>query len=193
MTRDPMEIIKQRNAEVERIRGYGDLTPEAKERRIAEVQTRAQAEYQEAIASREREIAQRVEKAEKELFRFRYPPLASEAEKAQLRALRRQAYDEVSFAATLSEHPIEIDEKLEGFLERAERTGDEELALAVFHIATEKGSRKVTDAYLAGRPQEKQRWEEYVAARGEAERSRGIEGMLERGLEAKAMEHGAYS
>jgi hypothetical protein len=43
MATDPVEIIQQRNAEVERIRGYADLTPEAQERRIAEVNERARA------------------------------------------------------------------------------------------------------------------------------------------------------
>ena len=39
------QILAQRNAEVAQIRGYADLTDEAKERKIAEVTERANAEY----------------------------------------------------------------------------------------------------------------------------------------------------
>jgi len=187
MAQDPMEIINQRNAEVERIRGYGDLTQEAKDRRITEVNERAKAEYQEAREAEQREIADRLERAEKELFAFRYPLTASDTEKAQIRALRRRAYDDVYYSVAFSESPQETDEELERLLVRAERTGDPELADAVYHIATEKGARKVADAYLEKRPAEKRRWEEYAAARSEAERSRGFEGIFQRGLADKAM------
>ncbi len=57
----------------------------------------------------------------------------------------------------------------EAFLERAERTGDPELAAAVYHVATERGERSVADAYLETRPKERQRWEEYVEAHTESQ------------------------
>ena len=38
---DPNQILTERNAEVERIKGYVDLTPEARDRRIAEATERA--------------------------------------------------------------------------------------------------------------------------------------------------------
>jgi hypothetical protein len=41
MTTDPTQILRQRNAEVAQIRGFVDLTEEAKERRIDEVSERA--------------------------------------------------------------------------------------------------------------------------------------------------------
>ncbi len=43
------------------------------------------------------------------------------------------------------------------------------MATAVYHVATERGARAVANAYLEKRPHEKKRWEEYVAARQEAE------------------------
>jgi hypothetical protein len=64
MGTDPVEILNRRNAEVAKIRGYADLTEEAKERRIAEVNERAKAEYAEAREAAEREIRERREKAE---------------------------------------------------------------------------------------------------------------------------------
>ena len=89
MATDPVEILNRRNAEVAKIRGYSDLTEEAKERRIAEVSERARAEYAEARKAAEREIRERVEKAEKALFETPYPVAADDLEKAQIRALRR--------------------------------------------------------------------------------------------------------
>jgi hypothetical protein len=56
MAADPVEILNRRNAEVAQIRGYADLTEEAKERRIAEVNEQANAEYAEARETWEREI-----------------------------------------------------------------------------------------------------------------------------------------
>jgi hypothetical protein len=48
MATDPMDILNRRNAEVAKIRGYADLTDEAKNRKIEEVTQKANAEYQEA-------------------------------------------------------------------------------------------------------------------------------------------------
>ncbi len=94
---------------------------------------------------------------------------------AQLRALRRSAYDAVYdrtapvFESGDPESLRNAREELERLLERAERTQDPELAAAVYHVATERGERSVADAYLETRPKERQRWEEYVAAQTEAQ------------------------
>jgi hypothetical protein len=63
MAKDPIEILNARNAEVERIRGYADLTEEAKQRRIDEVNARPRAEYQQAIEDQKRERAERLERS----------------------------------------------------------------------------------------------------------------------------------
>ncbi len=60
-------------------------------------------------------------------------------------------------------------EELERLLERAERTGDPELAAAIYHVATERGERGVADSYLETRPKEKRRWAEYVEAMTESQ------------------------
>jgi hypothetical protein len=67
-------------------------------------------------------------------------------------------------------------------LERAERTGDPDLAAAVYHVATERGERGVADSYLETRPKERQRWEEYVAAQTEAQ---SLERLFDRAITAK--------
>jgi len=154
---DPVEILNRRNTEVAQIRGYVDLTDEARRRRIAEVNERARAEYAEAREAREREIRERAEKAEEALFEIPYPYGASDLEQAQIRALRRGAYESV-YNSIASDPDLEhVNEELDRLLTRAERTGDPELADAVYHIATERGVRRVADAYLEKRPQAKRR------------------------------------
>src|SRR5829696_1061910 len=113
MATDPVEIINQRNAEVAKIRGYVDLTDEAKDRRIAEVSERARAEAAEA---REREIRERAEKAEKALFETPYPYAASDVEQAQIRALRRGAYESVYNSIASNPDPEHVNEELDRLL-----------------------------------------------------------------------------
>jgi len=83
METDPVEILNRRNAEVAQIRGFADLTEEAKERRIAEVSERAQAEYAEAREAAERERAERLERTERAVFRVPIPAGTTDAEAAR--------------------------------------------------------------------------------------------------------------
>ena len=109
-------------------------------------------------------------------------------EEAQLRALRRSAYDAVydrtapGFESGDPEGVRHAREELERLLERAERTGDPELAAAVYHVATERGERSVADAYLETRRNEKRRWEEYVEAMRETQ---SLERLFDRAITAK--------
>jgi hypothetical protein len=186
MATDPIEILNQRNAEVAQIRGLRDLTEEAKSRQIAEVTERARAEYAEAREAAEQEMAERLEKAEKALFETPYPYAASDVEMAQIHALRRGAYESVYDSIAFVPDPEYVGEELDRLLTRAERTQDPELADAVYHVATEKGVRNVADAYLEKRPNARRRWEEFVTASQEVEKTRGLDGMLERSLAERA-------
>ncbi len=56
MATPTIEIKRRLDAEVEKIRGYADLTEEAKARRIAEVNERAQQEYRQAVEDQEQQI-----------------------------------------------------------------------------------------------------------------------------------------
>lgn len=87
MSTPPIEIKRRLDAEVEKIRGFADLTDEAKRRRIAEAYAQAQADYNEA--------RERVEKAERAVFATGYPFTATDSEVAQIRAARRAAYEGV--------------------------------------------------------------------------------------------------
>jgi DNA-nicking Smr family endonuclease len=186
MTTDPTEILNRQNAEIAQIRGYVDLTEEAKNKRIAEVTARARAEYAEAREAGERERAERVAKAEAALFQTPYPYAASDLEQAQIRALRRGAYESVEALLARVPGPEDAGEELDRLLTRAERTQDPELADAVYHVATERGARNIADAYLEKRPHAKRRWEEFVAASQEARESQGVEGLLARSITDRA-------
>ena len=78
--KNPVEILNRRNAEVEKIRSYADLTEEAKDRRIAEVTERAQHAYRQAIEDQERERAERLERSKRAVFRVPIPATATDAE-----------------------------------------------------------------------------------------------------------------
>jgi len=77
----------------------------------------------------------------------------------------RDARDRAERAAADRDSP----DALEDLLDRAEKTGDAQLAEAAYHVATLRGTRHVANAYLAERPTARNRWEDYVEARQEAD------------------------
>jgi hypothetical protein len=193
MATDPTEILNRRNAEVEKVRGYADLTDEAKERRIAEVSERARAEYAEALEAGELERAERLEKSERAVFRVPVSPSSTDAEEAQIHAAFRSAYSDVYSSTVSPESPEQVQGELERILGQAERTGDKLLARAAFHRAADLGVQSVVDAYLDTRPSENKAWESYTAAYQEVSESRGIGQILERGLTERALSSGQSS
>jgi DNA-nicking Smr family endonuclease len=168
-TTPTMQIKQNFDRKLEQIRNHPDYSADARRRYIAEAAEAAEAEYRESIQAQEQQIQERVEKAEQAVFENRYPYATSDVEKAQLRAARRGAYEFVYRSAPYGKDPGRTQEELTRLLERAERTGDPELATAVYHVATERGIRDVADSYLETRPDERKRWEGYVAARTEAD------------------------
>lgn len=164
-----MEIKQGLDPKLEQNRNHPDYSQDAKRRFIGEAYEKAQAEYREVIETQEREIQERVGKAERAVFEHRYPYGISDAEKAQLRAARRGAHDSVYGSVSSVQGPGRAQEELTRLLDRAERSGDPELADAVYHVATERGERTVAGSYLQTRPGERKRWEGCVAARKEAD------------------------
>ena len=187
MTTDPVEILNRRNAEVAQIRGFVDLTEEAKDRRIAEVNERARAEYREALEANERERDERLERSKKAVFRDPIPSSATDAEEAQIHAAYRAAYNDVYSVTVSFESPEEAQEELERQLQQAERSGDKLLARAAYHRAIDLGIQSVVDAYLASRPAETRAWESYTAEHLEVNQSKDIGHLLERTLTERAL------
>ena len=177
MTTDPVAILNRRNAEVAQIRGYVDLTEEAKNKRIAEVNEKAQAEYAAAREAAERERTERLERTKRAVFRVPVSATATDTEEAQIHAAFRSAFGEV-FSSTSTESPGEAEEELGRILQQAERMGDKLLARAAYHRAIDLGVQGIVDAYLASRPQEDNQ-------------SRGVDGLLERALTDRAFSEAA--
>jgi hypothetical protein len=191
MAKDPTEILNRRNAEVAKIRGFVDLTDEAKDRRIADVNERAQAEYAEAREAAVRERAERLERSKGAVFRVPVPAIATNAEAAQIRASYRAAYNDACSATRGAEGPAQAQEELERVLEQAERTGDGLLARAAYHRGIDLGIQGIVDAYLAPRPAESRAWDAYTTAHREANRAGSVEGLLGDGFAAHAFSEAA--
>ena len=126
MSTPTLEIKRRLDSEVAKVRVAADLTDEAKRRMISEAYEKAQADYREAVDTQEREIRERVAKAEREVFATRYPSTALDEEKVAIRAAHRAAYDAVygAYRSASAEGLQHAQEELERLLERAERTGD---------------------------------------------------------------------
>jgi hypothetical protein len=187
MATDPVEILNRRNAEVAQIRGYVDLTEEAKNKRIAEVNERAQVEYEEARTAKQRRIAERLESTKKTVFGIPIPVGTTDAEEAQIHAAYRSAWGEVYSSTRSPESPEHAAEELQRVLGQAERTGDTLLARAAYHRAIDLGVQDVVDSYLASRPQENRAWESYTAAYQEANQSKDIGHLFDRALTERAL------
>jgi hypothetical protein len=182
---DPAEILQQRNAEVAKIRGFADLTDDAKERRIAEVTARANAEYVVAQEAEKRGRKERLKCTRRALFGVVDDASASEAERAQLHAAYRHASSEVRWAAMESE-PSGTTEGLLDLLDRAERSGDTIMARAVFHHAVDHNLQPIVDRYLEDRPEENRLWERYVAALEEDRAAKDVTALLNNALTSRA-------
>jgi hypothetical protein len=187
ITGDPAQILSARNAEVEQIRGYADLTEEAKQRRIAEVNERAQAEYAEAKEAEERRIGEEVASSRRGVYGVPTEGAISAGEVEQVYLGYRDAEDRVLIATA---DPMSAREELENILRRAERSGDSSLARAVYHRALDlhdpsplgPNLQSIIDRYLASRPRERKALERYRRAQEEMNHSQSFEGLLSRAL-----------
>ena len=189
MAKDPVEILNQRNAEIAKIRGYADLTEEATQRRIDEVNARARQEHRQALEDQERERAERLEKSKAGVFRVPIPYGATEAEAAQIHAAYRAAYNDVYYSTSVfADGPEEAQEELERLLVQAERSGDKLLAQAAYHRAIDLGIQSVVDSYLSSSPAESKAWETYTEAHQEANQSKDLGFLLERSLTERALD-----
>jgi hypothetical protein len=158
---DPADILSERNAEVAKIRGFVDLTPEAKERRIAEVNEKANAEYSEAKEAEKQAREERLKSTQRAVFSVVDDVTATSAEQAQIHAAYRQGSGDVYWATM---EPGEAPAELEGILTEAERTDDTLMAKAAYHRAIDLGLQPIIDRYLADRPKEERAMERYAAA-----------------------------
>lgn len=129
------------DAELAALRDSHTLNEEGKQAAIAEAYTRATERYNEAIEREEREAADRVVAAEQALFKL-----------TSGHADYRAALDRAEYAGFGESSEVQRAE-LTRMLDRATLVGDEKQALAVFHVAVERGNEDLINRYLERRPE----------------------------------------
>jgi hypothetical protein len=145
---DTATNARQHEEKIARIRSNRDLSDQAKRRMIREIHEEAAREHNRLVAEAREAREQAVRSAERNVFAISYPECASASEKALIVLSYRDARDRAERAAENRDDP----NPLEDLLDRAESTGDTQLAEAAYHVATLRGARSVAEAYLADRP-----------------------------------------
>jgi hypothetical protein len=162
-TKKVQSIMDQK---VEKIRTDETIDDHERHLRIREEYTKAEGIMAQARAAYENELRLDVEESEKGLFQAdNHSPSAVNA-----------AYERV-FEATRPfdfgtyEGMEHAEAELERYAERARRTGDQALEIAVAHIAIERGLDGIRDTYLAspGNKERMRAWERFNAARAKQE------------------------
>jgi hypothetical protein len=152
------------DVELEVIRNSHHLNEEGKQAAIAEAYVGAEKRYQEAIVREESEATERVVAAEDALFKL-----------TSGHADYRAALDRAEYAGF--GEPTEIrDQELTKMLDRATLVGDEKQAMAIFHIAVERGSEDLINRYLERRPEKAQLAQRLMEAQESEQRVREATG-----------------
>ena len=157
---------RRHEEKIARIRRNPDLNQDAKRRMIKEVHEHASREHSRLVAEAREAREQAVASAESKVFAISYPERATASEMAMIALSYRDARDRAECAAADRDESAALGD----LLNRAQKTGDTQLAEAAYHVATLRGgTARVADAYLAERATARRRWESYVEARQEAD------------------------
>jgi hypothetical protein len=134
------------DATLEAIRSSHEFPEQGKRELATQAFDEAAKRYQQAIQRAETGAAERVTQAERDLFRV-----------TGAHSAYRAAFDRAHAAVFLAESAEQKEQELGRMLERAEKTGDEVQADAIFQLAVEDGLESVGDAYLKSRPDKAQK------------------------------------
>jgi|SRR5215216_275046 len=187
------EIIRERDKEIAKIRGFVDLTEEAKNRRIGEIRQWAQEEYEKAKSEEQRQRQLRLERTKKAVYKIPTGRGSDDAEIAQIYQAYRAAYSDVRAATEgIKENPVlanapQATKRLEPLLDQAERSGDELLARAIYHRAIDLGAQEIVDRFLSTRKTDALNWQNYTEAAAEVRQASGIEALLADGFTERAL------
>jgi hypothetical protein len=164
---------------VAEISNYADLTQEAKEKRIAEVDAWANAEVNSIEAFEKEQLEKRYASAEAAVYHVPVKATYSDAEVAQVHQIFRDTLDSVEMRTA---DPGEAQETLLELLAKAQRRKDDLLSRAVYHRGLELGLENVTQRYLSSRSHEAKNYENYIQARQEIEQANSVEALLGRAM-----------
>jgi hypothetical protein len=180
MTEAERQIIGERDYKIAEVRANQDLTEEAKQRRIDELNQWA---GQEITAEREfaqRKIEEEVTSSRRALYGIPEADGAKSAgEREQIYQSWRSARADV-FLSTLD--PSDAPDELQGILDEAERTGDTLLARAAYHRGLDLGLQPTIDKYLADKPEEAKRLQRYNSALEAEQQANSFESLLNAGM-----------
>jgi DNA repair photolyase len=180
------DLLAKHNAEVQKIRGFVDLTDEAKARRLSEARAKYQGEFAKAKAAERERVEKKVRQTRKAVYGVPGKATFSDAEKAQINAAYWDARDRV-LKVTENLKATGSKEELEKLLDLAERAGDPILAAACYHRGLDLGVQPVVDAYLDFREDEAKRLERYNAALEEQRKVNSVENLLSTALTGKVL------
>jgi hypothetical protein len=128
---DTATNARQHEEKIARIRSNRDLSDQAKQRMIREIHEEAAREHRRLVAEAREAREQAVRSAERMIFSISFPERATASEKALIALSYRDARDRAERAAANRENQ----DALEDLLDRAEKTGDAQLAEATYHVA----------------------------------------------------------
>jgi hypothetical protein len=180
------ELLAKHNAEVQKIRGFVELTDEAKARRLSEARTKYQGEFAKAKAAERKRVEEKVRKTRKAVYGVPGEATFSDAEKAQINAAYWDARDRV-LKVTENLKATGSKEGLEKLLDLAERAGDPILAAACYHRGLDLGYQSVIDAYLDFREDEAKRLERYNEALEEQRNVNSVESLLSNAMAGQVL------
>jgi len=156
------ESFERRVAE---LRDDRDLSDEARARYLEDTYQRARTRYEELAGQKRANIAERLETTRKAAFA---PPRLPDSDRAASQLNARDAWYRLRGERDVA--------KLEQTLEEAELVSDTALCKAVLVRAYQLGNEKLVGAYLATRPAERRKWDEFMdsaQASNAAESTRG--------------------
>jgi hypothetical protein len=151
--------------QAQRIRSDPDLNDDAKGRKISEAYEEASRRHEELLRQDNEAQQGEIRDLERSVFAISYP---FEASTWRDKEMVRQSYRDAAFRVFgMDPHD------LERMLDRAERTGDTQLACAVYHEALERGITSLTEPYMEHYPDAKERYRRYAAAQRRTRRGVG--------------------
>jgi hypothetical protein len=116
------ELLVKHNAEVQKIRGFVDLTDEAKARRLSEAHAKYQGEFAKAKAAERERVEKKVRQTRKAVYGVPGKTTFSDAEGATLHDAYWKSWDRVT-SVTENSKTHNSKEELEKLLDLAERAG----------------------------------------------------------------------
>lgn len=145
------------------ISGAQDLDVGAKHRALTDLWNQAVEAESNLSQLYAKELQEKIDRAERRVFHV--PARLADS----VRSAYQMASGEVEFASFTADEGFEglasSREKLTEIYDRAARTGDKALQLAVYHLATERGIHSLRDRHLSTSSELSKAWTDYTAAR----------------------------